>query len=392
MPLFSPPQPSQRTLSAATSLIALAAAIALLYYGRDFFVTLLISALIAFILDPVVVLIMKLKVPRPAATLLVIAIAIAAAYVTAAAAWSQVSSLGEDLPAYTSRLSELWNNTNERLDQLEQQTIDMLVPKRLRPPQEQAQQSTPQNRSHRRHGASAANPAATPTPQAPPAIQEVHIHTDPKPLLATIYNYLSGYFHVLIMASFVPFLVYFMLSWRDRLSRSVMRLFESDQRYMAGKAWSGIGDSTRAYVLGNFFLWVFLSSLSAIAFFILGVPYWELMGPLSAFFSLIPYVGLPLSIAPPLLALLMGPLQLKVALTIILITAALHLVAMNFLYAKVIGSRVRLNPLVVTIALMFWGVLWGAIGLVLAVPITAAVKAVCDNIESLEPYGALLGD
>jgi predicted PurR-regulated permease PerM len=58
----------------------------------------------------------------------------------------------------------------------------------------------------------------------------------------------------------------------------------------------------------------------------------------------------------------------------------------------VIGSRVRLNPLVVTIALMFWGVIWGAVGLILAVPITAAIKAVCDNIESLEPYGDLLGD
>jgi predicted PurR-regulated permease PerM len=65
---------------------------------------------------------------------------------------------------------------------------------------------------------------------------------------------------------------------------------------------------------------------------------------------------------------------------------------MNFLYAKVIGSRVRLNQLVVTIALMFWGVRWGAVGLVLAVPITAGIKAVCDNIDSLQPYGELLGD
>ena len=388
MALLSPPQPSQRTLRAATSLIALAASIALLYFGRDFFVTLLISALVAFILDPVVVLIMKLKVPRPAATALVIAVAIAAAYIICAAAWSSISNLGEDLPAYTSRLGELWNNTNDRLDEFEQKSINMLVPTRLRPPQDQAQQSPQQSRSRRRHGV----PAATAQPPTPPAIQEVRIHSDPKPFLTTVYGYLSGYFHVLIMASFVPFLVYFMLSWRDRLGRSVMRLFEGDRRYVAAKAWTGIGDSTRAYVLGNFFLWMFLSSLSAITFFFLGVPYWELMGPLSAFFSLIPYVGLPFSVIPPLLALLVGPLELKVAVTVVLITAALHVVAMNFLYAKVIGSRVRLNPLVVTIALMFWGVLWGAVGLVLAVPITAGIKAVCDNIESLQPYGELLGD
>ncbi len=61
---------------------------------------------------------------------------------------------------------------------------------------------------------------------------------------------------------------------------------------------------TRGYVLGNFMLWVFVSSVSAIAFFLLQVPYWPLVGPVSAFFSLVPYVGLPLSIIPPVLAAL----------------------------------------------------------------------------------------
>jgi predicted PurR-regulated permease PerM len=46
----------------------------------------------------------------------------------------------------------------------------------------------------------------------------------------------------------------------------------------------------------------------------------------------------------------------------------------------------------VTVALMFWGMLWGAVGLVLAVPVTAGIKAVCDNVESLQDYGRLLGD
>ena len=71
---------------------------------------------------------------------------------------------------------------------------------------------------------------------------------------------------------------------------------------------------------------------------------------------------------------------------------SLHVIAMNFLYAKIIGRRVRLNPLVVTVAMMFWGLLWGAVGLVLAIPITAGIKAVCDNVESLMPLGRLLGE
>jgi predicted PurR-regulated permease PerM len=68
------------------------------------------------------------------------------------------------------------------------------------------------------------------------------------------------------------------------------------------------------------------------------------------------------------------------------------LTALNLLYPKLVGSRVHLNPLAVTVALMFWGTLWGAIGLVFAIPITAGIKAVCDNVPDLQPVGKLLGD
>jgi predicted PurR-regulated permease PerM len=74
------------------------------------------------------------------------------------------------------------------------------------------------------------------------------------------------------------------------------------------------------------------------------------------------------------------------------VVAFLHLLALNLLYPKLVGSRVHLNPLVVTVALMFWGAIWGGVGLVLAIPITAGVKAVCDNVEALQPHGRFLGD
>ena len=386
--MFSPPQPSQRSVHVGTSLIAVAALIALLYYGRDFFVTLIISAVVAFILDPAVLLVMKLRVPRPAATGIVIGVAIAASYLIVLAAWSQLSAVTEDLPAYTARVGDLWGKANDHLDQLEKRGIELVVPKTLRDQSQQIQQR-PQEvlKSHRRRSTA----AAPIPPPAPPLVQEVRIHRDAS-FLATIYGYVAGYLHVLVMASFVPFLVYFMLSWRDHISKSVLRLFHGEERYIVGKTWSGIGDSTRAYMLGNFLLWVFLSSLSALAFFFLGVPYWIVVGPLSGFFSLLPYVGLPLSIVPPVLAAVAISNRLELILTLVVVTTVLHFLAMNVLYAKIIGRRVRLNPLVVTIAVMFWGLIWGGIGLILAVPITAAIKTVCDNVESLEAYGKLLGD
>jgi predicted PurR-regulated permease PerM len=382
-------QPTLRSVRLGISLIALGAAIALLYYGRDFFVTLIISAAFAFILDPAVVLVSKLRLPRAIATAIVIGIAFITVYALIAAAWSQLSSIAEDLPTYSSRVSELVSKVNDELDSLEKKTVEILVPATFRQQQQQIEQKPQEAMKARKRRRGTPSPAP---PPAQPAIQEVRIHSDPKPVITSLYRYVSGYFHVLVMASFVPFLVYFMLSWRDHISRAFLLLFAGEGRYAIGKTWSGIGESTRAYVLGNFLLWVFLSSVSALVFFFFKVPYWPLIGPLSAFFSLFPYVGLPLSVVPPVLAALAVPNKFKVVIMVALFTAGLHLIAMNFLYAKVIGRRVRLNPLAVTVALMFWGLLWGGVGLVLAIPITAGIKAVCDNVESLEPYGRILGE
>ena len=141
----------------------------------------------------------------------------------------------------------------------------------------------------------------------------------------------------------------------------------------------------RAYVIGNFLLGLLLSVASALLFASVKLPYWLVVAPMSGFLSLAPYIGLPLALIPPLVAALAvehEPATLYLFLTASV--AVLHLLALNLLYPKFVGSRVHLNPLVVTIALMFWGMLWGGIGLVLAIPMTAALKAVCDNVGSLQ--------
>ena len=380
---------SDRAVSLAISVIALAATVALLYFGKDFFITMIVAAVFAFILDPLVILVMKLRVPRAAATGIVIVVALMLVYLLSLVIWTQLITLSEDLPTYSSRINELVDKANDKLDDFEKRTVDSVVPSSLRQQEQQIQQK-PQEAEKARRRRRLSAPAQLPPPEQ--QIQEVRIHNEPKPLITTVYSYAASYFHIVVMASFVPFLVYFMLSWRDHISRTFQKLFQGEARFVVDRSWSGIGESTRGYVLGNFMLWVFVSSVSAIAFFLLQVPYWPLVGPVSAFFSLVPYVGLPLALIPPVLAALAIPNKFKVVALVVVITAMLHLIAMNFLYAKIIGRRVRLNPFIVTVALMFWGMLWGGAGLLLAVPVTAGIKAVCDNVEWLQDYGRLLGD
>jgi predicted PurR-regulated permease PerM len=385
MSTITPPLPTGKVIQTSVTVLAVAASIALLYFGHIFFITMVIAVTIAFLLDPVVTFFVRMRLPRAVASFIVCSIALLLLYFMGLGLYTELSGFAEELPIYSQRMNDLVDSVATRVDQVEKRTYQILVPKRFQ--ETQPTQGAPQVTARRRGSKQA------PEPVAPAPIPEVRIHTEPTPLVTYVYGYLRSFYDVLLMASFVPFLVYFMLSWRDHMRRSFLYLFSSAGRQVVGKSWEGVADMVRAYVIGNFILGLMLSTLSSLFFIAIRLPYWPLVGPLSGFLSLVPYVGLPLAILPPLLAGLIVPYtQPAIYIMITVVVALLHLTALNLLYPKVVGSRVHLNPLVVTIALMFWGTLWGAVGLLLAIPITAAIKAVCDNVISLQGFGKLLGD
>jgi predicted PurR-regulated permease PerM len=152
-----------------------------------------------------------------------------------------------------------------------------------------------------------------------------------------------------------------------------------------------IAGMVRSFMIGNLFLGLVIGGVSIVIFAFLGIPFFYFAGIASGFLSLIPYLGAVLAILPPVF-LGVGRLSLGDIGWIVLTAFALHIIAMNFLYPKLLGSRLRLNPLGVTIALLVWGWLWGAVGLALAVPITAGMKIVFDHVPALQPYSTWLGE
>jgi predicted PurR-regulated permease PerM len=366
-------------------MIALAGAIALLYYGRVFLVTLATAVIIAFILEPFVGLLMRLRLPRGLASFVVCAVAIFVVYLAGLGIYAQTAGLSDDLPAYGQRIADVADQVIARVESAEQNVVKILVPKRFREPEKPPE--PPPKKPARRRGA--AQPEASPTPAVVP---EVRIRPERPPLVNLLYASLRPLYEVLLMASFIPFLVYFMLSWREHMYRSFLRIFQGEARQMAAKSVDGIASMVRAFVVGNFVLGLLLAASSAGLFWLFHLPYPWLVGGFSGALSLVPYVGLPLAMIPPLVAALTVYTTIAPYAAVLSAVALLHLIAMNLLYPKIVGPRVHLNPLVVTIALMFWSVLWGAPGLVLAIPLTAGIKAVCDNVSQLEPIGKFLGD
>jgi predicted PurR-regulated permease PerM len=366
--------------------------IAVLYLGRLFFITSLVALTIALILEPFVVLLMRVRLPRPFASFVVCAFALAVLYVIGLGAYSQAAGLYGDLPKYGQRIGEIVDGIQQRITGMEDQTYKILVPARQRQEEERRRQQEQAQAAAKKakRGAQPANPNPL-APQTPGAIPEVRIHDESTPIGDYLLANISQLYHIALMSSFIPFLVYFMLSWRDHINRSFLQFFQGEDRLVAARSVQGIAEMVRAFVVGNFVLGMLLAIISSLVFWLIHVPYPLLVGPLSGFMSLVPYIGLPLAMLPPLFSSLSINL-VSVYVLVVISVGLMHLIALNVLYPKIVGSRVHLNPLVVTLSLMIWGFLWDAPGLVLAIPLTAGIKAVCDNVKELRRFGKFLGD
>ena len=168
-------------------------------------------------------------------------------------------------------------------------------------------------------------------------------------------------------------------------------LFPLHHRHTAFVTLGLIGKMLQSFIVGNLLIGLLISGVSVGIFGLLHVPFFYFIGFLSGFLSLVPYLGIVLAMVPPILVGL-GQLEPGELLVVVFCVVGLHLFALNVLYPKLLGSRLKINPLAVTLALLFWGAVWGAIGLVLAIPITGAIKIVFDHVESMKPYADWLGE
>jgi len=121
------------------------------------------------------------------------------------------------------------------------------------------------------------------------------------------------------------------------------------------------------------------------------INYFYILGPLAGLAVLVPYVGVFISTIP---AVLIAYFQLggRAAITVLVIYVILQFLEGNVLTPFIVGGKVRLFPLTVLVAFLFWGMLWGVAGAILAVPLTSGLKVICENVEDWQPFARLLGE
>jgi len=337
--------------SAAQVVIAVVIVFAVCYVAKLVMITIASALLLAFVLEPIVWYLQRWHVPRTVGSFLAVALLLGCVYGVCYFAYNSVSAFLDELPKYSYRLRETMVQLRQHTEQLQKTTAAVL------PESEQERDVV--------------------------KVKPQSTWTD------WLTNSASGLSEILIALSFIPFLTYFMLSWKDRMRVATVRLFQPENRHTAYETLGGIASMLHGFIVGNLMCGLFIGGLSVLVFAFFKLPYFYFLGFISGFLSLMPYLGVVLALLPPLAAgigTLTGSGMIVVGASVV----GLHILTISILFPKLIGKRLKLNPLVVTIALLVWGWLWGAMGLILAIPITGAMKIIFDHVDSLRPFGVWL--
>lgn len=187
------------------------------------------------------------------------------------------------------------------------------------------------------------------------------------------------------------FLVFLLLS-QGQLERKIHYAF-SEQR--AGKVSRAIEEISRQ--IGRYLTIKLLVSLSTgvimwFALKLIGVDFAVTWGAFAFFLNFIPNVGSIIACVPPILvALLQNYPNAWPCLLTAIVLGAIQTAFGNFIEPKLQGDRLKLSPVVVLFSLVFWGWLWGVVGMLVSVPIAAAIKITCQNVEPLRPISVFMG-
>ena len=331
----------------ALPFIALAAVTAFLYFASPIVIPVIIAASLAYILTPAVSLLKKLKIPHALAVVLVLLISFFVLGVIGYSLFAQANNLIRDLPMY-------WNSIVEFSTQLLNKYKVFL-------------------------------------PQTGDFDLRSFQLKDFSGITKYLFRGISSTLSVIFSLFLILFLTLFILNDQDMLKEKLIRAFGKSEKETARNILSEINKQISGFLLVKFGTSAGLAVIFTIGLLIIGVNYAYIWGPLAGLLNLIPYIGPIVGAIPPLIV---AGVQFKAIMPVIwvfLLFLIFQQLEGNIISPKLIGDKLNLSPLAILVSVMFWTWLWGAIGIILAIPITASLKVICDNVESLEPIGILLG-
>jgi predicted PurR-regulated permease PerM len=333
--------------------IVLVLLMAFCFFASSFCITLLLAAFLAILVDPVVTRLEHWHVPRSASAGIIIVAGMLCFCFLTYASYNRISDLVEAVPQYAEQIRDAIRPFSQKIARV-QETAGSLNPE-------------------------------TSTKK----IAEVKIK-EPPSWPSYIIRGVGPVWGAVIIIGVVPFLMFFNLIRKEQMNQRLASTLGAtiDVPQFVGR----VTTMVRGFAAGNLVIGSAMAAVTVLVLLALKIQGAVVLGLASGFLNLIPFLGVILAIVVPLAAALLQFHTAAPFAVIVLTVASLHVISANYLIPKIVGSRVSIGPVAATAGILFWGWLWGLMGILLAVPLTALVKIVADSHPSLMPISNLLAE
>jgi len=333
--------------------IVLVLLMAFCFFASSFCITLLLAAFLAILVDPLVTYLESWHVPRSAsAGIIIVAGTLFSCFLTYAI-YNHILDIVETMPLYAERIRDVIKPLNQKIAKV-QETAGSLNPE-------------------------------VPTKK----IAEVKIRESPS-WPSYMIRGVGPVWSAIIIIGVVPFLMFFNLIRKEQIKQRLTLSFGNmiDVPQFVGR----LTRMVRGFAAGNLIIGSAMAAITILVLFALKIQGAMVLGIVSGFLNLIPFLGVILAVLIPSAAALLQFSTAGSFAIIFLTVVGLHIISANALIPKVVGSRVNIGPVAATAGILFWGWLWGLMGILLAVPLTAFVKLVADSHPSFIHISNLLGE
>ncbi|TPG72022.1 AI-2E family transporter [Hymenobacter nivis] len=198
---------------------------------------------------------------------------------------------------------------------------------------------------------------------------------------------------LLVAATLLPVYIFLLFLYQKRLVTFLTQVFAGRQ---PGTGVDEVLHESKAaiqsYMIGLLIEGSIVAVLNVGALLALGIPYALLLGVLGALLNFIPYVGGLAAIALPVLMAFVTKDGLGYPAGVVAVYVVIQFIDNHFLIPRIVASKIKVNALVAIVGVLVGNAVGGVAGMFLALPVIAILKIIFDRIESLRPWGLLLGD
>lgn len=362
--------PSTTAIQSVTlTILAVVAVVAVLHYAEQVIVPIVLAVLISYALDPVVIALRRIGLPRPLASAIVLIVVVTGVALLGYSVSGQVSSIIEDLPQAARRARQAfeWNqpSAGSAIGQVQQAAAEL----------------------------DKAAAAVKPTP--PPAgVTRVQV----EPARVDVNSYLFwgsiNFVAAAMRAVLVLFLAFFLLASGNLFRRKVVKLVgpSLEKKKITLEILDEIDRQIAWFLLVQVFTSTVVGIATWLAFSWAGLDHPAVWGIAAGILNSVPYLGPVVVTGGTALVAFVQFGDVKMAAFVAMLALVITTLE-GFLLTPWLTSRAaRMNAVAIFVGLLFWGGVWNIWGMLLAVPMLMMIKAVCDRVEDFQAVSEILGE